>query len=192
MDNRGKHWPMDHDQMLMENPQWSNAHFSQLMGRSENAIRFRRSHLAVKMHLQRPDTPLAECVILMGGDHNQAEQMLEEWTHKRACFNAFLDTRKRKAEDHPMPQALPSPVLRQSQNMPASHATKNQAALREAFSAFSSTGRHECIRAICKCIKEENGNISSIWEDPDFAPFLVQHYDGFEAYARHVQARTGL
>ena len=34
MDNRGKHWTMDHDQMLMENPQWSNAHFSQLMGRS--------------------------------------------------------------------------------------------------------------------------------------------------------------
>ena len=34
MDNRGKHWTMDHDQMLMENPQWGNAHFSQLMGRS--------------------------------------------------------------------------------------------------------------------------------------------------------------
>ena len=149
--------------------------------RSENAIRFRRSHLAVKMHLQRQDTPLAECVILMGGDQHQAEAMLEEWSKKRACFNAFLDTRKRKAEDYPMAHAQPSPSPRHG-----------QATAREAFKSSNQSDQLDCINTICKCIQEEEGRISTLWNCPDFAPVLVQHYPGFEAYARHVQARVGI
>ena len=149
--------------------------------RSENAIRFRRSHLAVKMHLQRQETPLTECVILMGGDQHQAEAMLEELFKKRACFNAFLDTRKRKAEDYPMAlaQASPSPC-------------HGQATASEAFKSSSQKDNLECINTICKCIQEEEGRISGLWNCKEFAPLLVQHYPGFEAYAKHVQARVGI
>jgi hypothetical protein len=45
------------------------------------------------------------------------------------------------------------------------------------------------IDAICKSIREEGGNLASVFNDPQYLPILIQHYPGFEAYARIVQAR---
>ncbi len=45
------------------------------------------------------------------------------------------------------------------------------------------------IEAICKSIREEDGNIASVFNDPQFLPCLIQYYPGFDAYARIVQAR---
>ena len=54
MDNRGKPWSIDQDQRLMESPHLQNSFFSQMMGRTENAIKCRRSHLAAKMYQSDP------------------------------------------------------------------------------------------------------------------------------------------
>jgi len=203
MDNRGKLWSIDDDQKLMESPQVPDAVFAQNMGRTANAIKMRRSHLAAKMHQSDPTTPLEEYVALMNADFEQASILLIEWSEKRATFKSFLDSnRKRKSQESeryappaspppehtsrffdtvamvnkrvnpPLPLPLPKPV-------PASG------------SDFWPTATQDTrITIICQSIREEGGNLSSVFNDPQYLPVLVQHYPGFEAYARIVQART--
>jgi hypothetical protein len=182
MDNRGKLWSIDDDQKLMESPQLPNAYFSQSMGRSENAIKMRRSHLAAKMHQNDPSTSLEEYVGLMGGELEHAAQLLQEWSEKRATFKSFLDTnRKRKAQEFAPPPAEPqrsrffAPPPQQPPDVPNYWHDNNSPELR--------------IDAICKSIREEGGNLASVFNDPQYLPILIQHYPGFEAYARIVQAR---
>lgn len=183
MDNRGKIWSIDDDQRLMESPHLSNAFFSQSMGRSENAIKMRRSHLAAKMHQNDPNTPLEEYVGLMGGDLDHAAQLLQEWSEKRASLKSFLESasRKRKAqqqrEDPPSPSSRFFPQTRQTQYV-------------EPSTAWLAQPPEKRIAAVCRSIREEGGNLASCFNDPDFVPVLIQHYPGFEAYARVVQAQA--
>jgi len=210
MDNRGKIWTIDQDQQLMENPQYSNQFYSQSMGRSENAIRFRRAHLALKLHQQRPETSLDEFSILMGADIHQAEALLEQWHEKQRSFNQFLDSRKRKAPDQPAvnwpapSQAPDQPAVnwpapsQAAVNWPApSQAAPPREEKRKASPEMVENGlfvprsrTEECISSICRSIKEEEGRLGGLWNDPDFVPYLVQFYPGFDAYSRLVQAQT--
>ena len=178
-DNRGKLWSIDDDQKLMEAPHFPNTYFSQLMGRSENAIKFRRSHLAAKIHQNDPETPLQECVCLMGGDMDQAETILDQWAEKNASFTSFLDSsRKRKS---PPPPYIPA----------AATTTTNTAAPETPPlpNWDDSSPNDTRIKTICKSIRDEGGNLASVFNEPHFLPSLIQYYPGFEAYARIVQAR---
>ncbi len=173
MDNRGKLWSIDDDQKLMEQPHLSNAYFGQTMGRSENAIKMRRDHLAVKMYQNDPSTALEEYVGLMFGDLAQAHQLLQEFSEKRATFKNLMDTnRKRKA----------APVVDEQRVL--SRFFKNDS------EPWQDKSPEERISSICQSIREEGGNLASVFNDAEFLPVLVQHYPGFEAYARIVQART--
>ena len=178
MDNRGKIWSIDHDQMLMESPQMTNAYFAMSMGRTENAIKCRRNHLAAKMHQNDPATPLEEYVGLMNADFPQTSALLIEWGEKKASLASFIDTnRKRKASatrDHTSPYFQ--------------HAVSGNAPYPSGQWDPSLTDK--CIAVICKSIREEGGNLASLFNDPQFVPLLVQYYPGFEAYARIVQARA--
>ena len=179
--NRGKLWSTDDDQKLMEAPHFPNSYFSQLMGRSDNAIKFRRSHLAAKMHQNDPETPLRECVCLMGGDLEQAETILDQWAEKRASFTSFLDTnRKRKSPLPPIPSVPAAPPVTVSSHYfhPPPH--------------WDDTPVDARIKTICKSIRDEGGNLARVFNDPHFLPSLIQYYPGFEAYARIVQARTSM
>jgi hypothetical protein len=173
MDNRGKLWSIDDDQKLMEHPQQTNTYFSQSMGRSENAIKFRRSHLAAKMHQNDPETALEEYVGLMHGDLDHAQALLQEWSEKRASFKSFLDAnRKRKAAPQEAPRV--SRFFKEEADVPSYWHDKDP---------------EDKITTICQSIREESGNLASVFNDPQYLPVLVQHYPGFEAYARVVQAR---
>jgi hypothetical protein len=156
MDNRGKPWSIDDDQKLMETPCLPNAYFAQHMGRTDNAIKCRRSHLAAKMHQNDPATPLEEYVRVMGAEFDQASALLAEWSQKRASMTQFLDANrnKRKYQQEPPP------------------ADPHQQA---------------SITLICKRICDEGGNMAGLWGQPALLPTLVQHYPGFEAYARVCQ-----
>jgi hypothetical protein len=201
MDNRGKIWSIDDDQKLMESPQLSNAFFSQSMGRSENAIKFRRSHLAAKMFQNDPSTTLEEYVGLMNGDLDHAHAICNEWQEKRASLKSFLDTnRKRKAremssllagiqpqQEYPPQQQQRSPFFQRQhpQEQPPAAPESQPPPL------FWPTATVEArIDAICKSIREEGGNLASVFNDPQFLSTIIQHYPGFEAYARVVQARV--
>ena len=186
MDNRGKLWMIDDDQKLMENPHLPNAFFSQSMGRSENAIKMRRSHLAAKMHQSDPGTSLEEFVGLMHGDLDHATQLLQEWSEKRASFKSFIDSnRKRKAQQAPEP--TPSKISRFFPG--AARATTPELAKELPVYWYDLPG-DERIKAICQSIAEEGGNLSSVFNDPEYHPCLIQYYPGFEAYARLMQARA--
>lgn len=182
MDNRGKLWSIDDDQKLMESPHLSNAHFSQNMGRSENAIKMRRSHLAAKMHQNDPTTSLEEFVSLMHGDLDHSTQLLQEWSEKRATFKNFLDTnRKRKA-------APAVGELTSGQRMQSRFFREEPAAV-DLPTYWHDRTPDDKITVICQSIREEGGNLTSVFNDPQFLPCLVQNFAGFEAYARIVQAR---
>jgi len=184
MDNHGKFWSLDHDQQLMESPHLPNTLFSQKMGRSENAIKMRRSHLAAKMHQNDPSTSLEECVMFMQGDLNHASELLQEWAEKRASFKSFLDTNRKRKLEQPVSEA------RTSRFFPgASNATKLEEGGAEAWDDSPDDAR---VKAICQSIVEEGGNLSSVFNDPQYIPCLIQNYPGFEAYARLVQARASL
>jgi hypothetical protein len=207
MDNRGKVWSIDDDQKLMETPHLPNSYFSQIMGRSDNAIKFRRSHLAVKMHQNDPDTSLEEYVVLMHGEMEHALALLSEWREKRASFTTFMDTtRKRKARE--MASVLPgSPAQTEYPSraiQPFSHdggmlmsdmdsngggGSRPPQSLNQP-PIWSATSTEARIDAICRSIRDEGGNLASIFNDPHFIPTLIQHYPGFEAYGRVVQARV--
>ena len=185
MDNRGKLWTIDDDQKLMETPQLSNSYFAQSMGRTENAIKFRRSHLAAKMHQNDPATHLEEFVCLMNADFAQASALLTEWGEKRASLKNFIDTnRKRKltsqasgsgpAAAGPVHQPVPVPT-------PATLPSLNQTMV----PSFSTND--ERVTFICKRICDEGGNLTSLWNSPILLPCLVQNYHGFEAYARVIR-----
>ena len=189
MDNRGKLWSIDDDQKLMETPHVPDATFANIMGRTQNAIKMRRSHLAAKMHQSDPTTPLEEYVVLMNADFEQASTLLIEWGEKRASFKSFLDTnRKRKTQEAERYAQIPS------SSPPEPH--KSRFFRHDALpppaggSDFWPTATQDTrIEIICKSIRDEGGNLASVFNDPQFLPCLVQHYPGFEAYARIVQAR---
>ncbi len=189
MDNRGKLWSIDNDQKLMENPHLPNTYFSPTMGRSENAIKMRRSHLAAKMHQNDPSTTWEEVVGLMHGDLDHAAQLLQEWSEKRATFKSFLDTnRKRKAQQAPES----SPQGQKSRFFPGAQEPQRQQAPpppQDLPAYWHDVPVDEQIKIICQSIVDEGGNLSSVFNDPDYQPCLIQHYPGFEAFARIVQAR---
>jgi hypothetical protein len=180
MDNRGKIWSIDHDQMLMESPQMTNAYFGLTMGRTENAIKCRRNHLAAKMHQNDPNTPLEEYVGLMNADFAQTSALLVEWGEKKASLASFIDTNRKRKARATQDGSKTSPFFQ--------HAAAGNAPYPSGQWDPSITD--QCIEAICKSIREEGGNLVSLFNDPQFVPVLIQHYPGFEAYARIVQARA--
>ena len=194
MDNRGKLWSIDDDQKLMETPHVPDAVFAQNMGRTANAIKMRRSHLAAKMHQSDPATPLEEYVALMNADFEQASTLLIEWSEKRATFKSFLDTnRKRKSQESERyaQQMVPgSPHQQQSTRFfpPGGGVPKPERADLPTY--WHDQTPEDRITTICQSIREEGGNLTSVFNDPQYLPILVQHYPGFEAYARIVQARS--
>lgn len=174
--NHGKLWTIDQDQRLMEHSDLSNQELAQLMGRTTNAVRYRRNHIAVKLHQGRPDLPLEECVQLMGGDLEQAQLLLEQWRDNQVSLASFVDSRKRKDPERFEP--LPKP--------PAFAPRPAKAAARPE-PGWSARSEAERIQLVCASIREEEGRLGGLWKDPELAPCLVQHYPGFDAYSKAVQ-----
>jgi hypothetical protein len=173
MNNRGKVWSIDDDQKLMEEPHLPNAYFASAMGRTENAIKYRRAHLAVRMYQNdQGSADLAEYVCIMHADYDQATAILDEWDQKRATLQTCMDrNRKRKLETgHGSP--------------PIDRAAPSQAGLGD---PSPMPPRNDPIVAICKRICDENGNLTTLWNSPENLPHLVQNYPGFAAYAKVVR-----
>lgn len=172
MNNRGKIWSIDDDQKLMEEPGLPNAYFATAMGRTENAIKYRRAHLAVRMfHNDHGSSDLAEYVAIMHADYEQASAILDEWDHKRSTLQTCIDrNRKRKLEPGQ-----------------GSSSMDHSASQGGDPTASVAPGRNDPIVALCKRICDEGGNLTTLWTATENLPLLVQHYQGFAAYAEVVR-----
>ena len=184
MDNHGKAWSIDHDQQLMENPDAPDSYFSSCLSRSPNAIKCRRNHLAAKMFQNDPSAPLEAHVRRMNADFAQTSLLLIEWNERRTSFKSLLDTTacKRKAADI-------SPFFK-SQRV-GFQSQQTQQPKPDIPTYWHDMDDDDKIKTICQSIREEDGNLSSVFNDPQFLPCLIQHYQGFEAYTRMIQARLG-
>jgi hypothetical protein len=165
MENRGKPWSFEDDQRIMQNPHLSNTDFSRNMGRTENAIKYRRSHLAFKLHQKCPHTTLEECVAILGGELAQAETLKDQDRIRQISMDEIVNSsRKRKSSEEEI--QLGRPVL------PDVHPMN-----------FHLKPEHEKISIICKALREEDGKLWHLWNDPDFLPYLVMYNQGLTAYA---------
>ncbi len=165
MDNRGKLWTIDDDQKLMEQPELSNAYFAASMGRTENAIKYRRCHLAVRMYQNDQAAgagDLLEYVKLMNADYDQAAAILDESIQKHSTLRTCIE-RNRKRKLVPPPTA-------------AHHSSTSSA---------PDMGVDPIVH-LCKRICDEGGNLTPLWTSQEDLPLLIRHYQGFEAYARVV------
>jgi hypothetical protein len=144
-------------------------------------------------------SPLEEYVALMNADFEQASTLLIEWSEKRATFKSFLDTnRKRKSQESERyaQQMVPASSHQQQSRGSSSRffspegVPKPERADLPPPTYWHDQTPEDRITTICQSIREEGGNLTSVFNDPQYLPILVQHYPGFEAYARIVQARS--
>lgn len=173
MNNHGKLWTIDDDQRLMEQPDLSNAHFAAAMGRTENAINYRRGHLAVRMFQNDQGTgDLLEYVRIMHADYEQTCAIQEEWIQKRTTLRTCIERNRKRKLASPAQTATPAQAAQGplAQDPPAQAVQKT-----------------DHIVTLCKMICDENGNLTNLWNSQEHLPLLIQHYPGFKAYAGVVR-----
>ena len=126
----------------------------------------------------------------MNADSEHTASLLQEWNERRATLKSFVDiNRKRKARE--ISSILPgaAPVSEQRSRFFGGQSEGPGLGGSEAV-PWESSSVESRIDAICRSIRDEGGNVASVFNDPQFLSCLVQYYPGFEAYARVVQART--
>jgi len=180
VDNRWKPWTPEEDSRILENPEASDETLAERLYRTENAIHCRRAHLAAKMHMQRPEISIDECAAMLLADQTQARQFVEQWRSRKNTLDRFVLSRKRSADEHheeepPRACFKPRPALA-APGAPKSHASSMHAAQEEPM-----------IGMICEAIREEEGQLSHLWNDHSMLPTLVKYYAGFRAYAESIR-----
>ncbi len=87
--NHGKKWTMSEDEHITDAPGLTDAHYAQLLRRSEQAVHSRRAVLAAKLH-KSSGRPLAECAETLRADVKRTTLAVSSHDAKRtpilACF----------------------------------------------------------------------------------------------------------
>jgi hypothetical protein len=177
MENRWKQWTSEEDDKILHNPETSNTLLASELHRTENAIRYRRAHLAAKMHLRFPNIKTEECASMLVADHAQVMDYLEQWKAKGVTFDRFLLNRKRGADDEreeEPPMRDPPRILKPRVGLMS---------MRQEVPDHS----EGMIGSICQAIRDEEGQLSHLWNDPDMIPVLIRFYPGFRAYAEFIR-----
>lgn len=180
MDNRWKPWTPEEDSRILDNPEASDTSLAMELFRSENAIHCRRAHLAAKMHMQRPEISLDQCASMVLADQEQAKLFVDQWRSRKNTLDRFVTNRKRTAEEVREEGGPEPPRAFKTRNVGArvAHATSMQTA---------STSDERMIDTICMAIRDEEGQLSHLWNDLDMVPTLIKYYPGFRAYAEHIR-----
>lgn len=173
MSNRFKVWLPEEDERIFDSPGTSDEAFAREFHRTEHAVRCRRANLAVKMHMQHREIPLAECAASLRADPGQAHDYLAEWQNRTSTVERFIQSRKRGAEEAPDQDEDPPPRASKSRAGGAREPVRPPKA--------------PSIDTVCAAIRDEEGQLSHLWNDEDMVPTLVQFYQGFRAYAEHVR-----
>lgn len=179
MDNRWKAWTSKEDDRILESPEISNSTLASELHRSENAIRYRRAHLAAKMHLQFPHLSPEDCAYMLVADRAQVMDYLDQWKARETTFDRFVTNRKRSAEEERDGAG--------GQKQPERISKPRQSLACDGLHKPPSDNADLMIDTICQAIRDEEGQISHLWNDPDMIPTLIKFYPGFRAYAENVR-----
>jgi hypothetical protein len=177
MDNRWKPWTPEEDNRILDNPEATDTSLAVELFRTENAIHCRRAHLAAKMHMQRPEISVEECAGMLLADHGQAKQFVDQWRSRKCTLDRFVTNRKRAAEE-PREEDVREP--------PRSFKTRAVAS-RVHVPTTTNSSEDNMIDVISMAIRDEEGQLSHLWNDADMLPTLIKHYAGFRAYAEHIR-----
>ena len=180
MSNRFKVWLPDEDERIFESPETCDDVLAREFQRTEYAVRCRRANLAVKMHMQHPEISLEECAASLRADPAQAHEYLTEWRNRTNTVERFIQNRKRSPVEAPEPD----------EDLPPRPAKARAGSAREPVRQPKSTIEtiwKSAIDTICAAIRDEEGQLSHLWNDEDMVPTLIQFYPGFRAYAEHVR-----
>jgi hypothetical protein len=113
----------------------------------------------------------------MGGDLMQAESLKEQDRVRQISMDDLVNSsRKRKSSE--------DELMGGRAVLPDVYPGGTRAALSDVHPInFHMKPEHEKISIICKALREEDGKLWHLWNDPDFLPYLIMHYQGFAAYA---------
>jgi hypothetical protein len=210
--NSGKAWVLEDDQAIMNNPNLSNQHFSERMGRTMTAIQYRRVHLAARLHQQYPAFGIDRCLTILCGecfpytDKLHALSLLESWKSSELNFSHLVEPMTEEppllvpsiSEPNPVPEGA-SLYARQDLGMSPLHPSvpalpslvfepppSTEPLVLQVVCHLHGQPLHVQLQTVMAAIKDENGNLNNLWNDPDLAPYLVLHYEGLKHYARFV------
>ena len=169
--NHFKPWSTQDDALILDDPRTSNVTLAAALSRSENAIRCRRAHLAVRMHIKNPELALDECCELLWADPKKAQDYLDELGSRDAALDRFLENRKR-----PRAEAVED---EDEEDEDQSHTKKT--------AQGEDTDTHESVAQVCKAIRDEDGQLSNLWAEHALVPTIIKYYPGFKAYAQAVR-----
>jgi hypothetical protein len=177
MDNRWKPWTPEEDSRILDNPEASDTSLAVELFRTENAIHCRRAHLAAKMHMQRPEVSVEECAGMLLADQVQAKQFVDQWRSRKNTLDRFVTNRKRSAEESREEEVREAARSLKPKSLPS----------RTHVQPMSTSSEDHMIDIIAMAIRDEDGQISHLWNDSDMLPTLIRHYQGFRAYAEHIR-----
>ena len=201
--NHFKPWTPEDDSRILDDPEASNLTLAAELARSENAIRCRRAHLAVRMHLKHQDIRLEDCCSMLGAEPKRAREYLDEIQARDTSLDQFLKHRKRARDEKPDDEdELPS---YDTDDEPTEKAGGHAARAKHAEPAgkrgvqssrpLKRTPDPEpaykpTIEDICSEIVNSEGQLSLVWQEEAFVPTIIEHYTGFRAYAEFVATRA--
>jgi hypothetical protein len=180
MDNRWKPWTPEEDSRILDNPEASDSSLAMELFRSENAIHCRRAHLAAKMHMMRPEIPVDQCAAMVLADQDQTKLYLDQWRSRKNTMDRFVANRKRTAEE----------AREEEAHEPArgfKRRTVEPRGIPAASMHTTSDSNDKMIDTICMAIRDEEGQLSHLWNDLDMVPTLIKYYPGFLAYAQSIR-----
>lgn len=180
MDNRWKPWTPEEDSRILDNPEASDSSLAMELFRSENAIHCRRAHLAAKMHMQRPEISLDQCAAMVLADQDQAKLFLDQWRSRKNTLDRFVANRKRTAEE--AREEEPHEAARGFKRRNVEARVAPAATMHTALDA-----NDRMIDTICMAIRDEEGQLSHLWNDADMLPTLIKYYPGFRAFAESIR-----
>ena len=178
MDNRWKPWTPEEDSRILDSPEASDANLAIELFRSENAIHCRRAHLAAKMHMQRPEISIDECATMLLADQGQARTFVEQWKSRKSTLDRFVMNRKRAPEE----SREEEPVREMPRSVKRAHVVH-----RSNTPKLYDGHQDGMLHMICQAIRDEDGQLSHLWNDEDMIPTLIKFYPGFRAYAESIR-----
>lgn len=166
MSNKGKPWLPEHDAFLRENVNLPNEQLAGLLERSALAIECRRARLAASLSKAEGAPAIEECIERLRADPERTNRCLEQIKNTSTSRPPNKRTRLASTADN-------NTISKLSKKRTWQAATADN---------------NDAISAVAESILTSGGSMLQAWAKKEFVSVMIQHYNGFEAYAAFVRS----